>query len=147
MPVKRCHYLKADGTSCQSPPLRGEKYCHSHLRFKGRPVRTWRGRRSDTPDRLLVPPPKDLREHQIRLTRVIQAVAENRMDLDRAGRVLYALEQIGAKLRAAAARDAGLSQQQLPAEPEGEEEQFVPKLGKDGQLYLEDKSFGIKIVI
>jgi hypothetical protein len=99
MAVRRCHYLKADGTSCQSPPLRGEKYCHSHLRFKGRPVRTWRGRRSDAPDRLLVPPPKNVREHQIRLSRVAQAIAKGEIDLDRACRVLYELEKIGAKLR------------------------------------------------
>ena len=96
MPVKRCHYLKADGTSCQSPPLRGEKYCCHHLRFKGRPVRTWRSRRSDAPDPLLTPPPRNLRDLQIRLTKVAQAIAENRIDLNRAGRVLYALEQIGA---------------------------------------------------
>jgi len=100
MPVKRCHYLKADGTSCQAPPLRGEKYCHHHLRFKGHAVRTWRGRRSDAPDRLLVPPPKSLGEYLIRLSRVGQAIAENRIDPDRAGRVLWELEKIGVKLRA-----------------------------------------------
>jgi hypothetical protein len=146
MPVKRCHYLKADGTSCQSPPLRGEKYCHSHLRFKGRPVRTWRGRRSDTPDRLLVPPPKDLREHQIRLSRVIHAIAENRIDLDRAARVLRELDRVGAELRAAQLGDAGRKYEQLMAELEGGE-QFVAELQDDGQLCVKNKSFGIKIVI
>ncbi len=144
MPVKRCHYLKADGTSCQSPPLRGEKYCHSHLRFKGRTVRTWRGRRSDAPDRLLVPPPKNLREHMVRLSRVIHAIAENRIDLDRAGRVLYELEQIGAKLRAAEFRDIAAKDPQFMAEMEGDG-QFVAELQEDGQLILSNKSFGIKV--
>jgi hypothetical protein len=146
MPVRRCHYLKADGTSCQSPPLRGEKYCHAHLRFKGRPVRTWRGQRSDPPDRLLVPPPKNLREHQIRLTRVIHAILENRIDLDRAGRVLYELEQIGAKLRAAEFPDIAAKQSRLTAEMK-RDGQFVAELQEDGRVCLSNKSFGIKIEI
>ena len=134
MPVKRCHYRKADGTSCQSPPLRGEKYCHQHLRFKGRPVRTWRGRRSDAPDRLLVPPPKDLRDLNVRLSRVAQAIARGEIDLDRARRVLYEFDRIGAKLRA----------ELHDAEMEGDG-QFVAELQEDGQLCLNNKSFGIKI--
>jgi hypothetical protein len=146
MPVRRCHYLKGDGTSCQSPPLRGEKYCHAHLRFKGRPVRTWRGRRSDAPDRLLVPPPKNLREHLIRLSRVAQAIAEDRIDLDRAGRVLYQLEQIGVKLRAAEFPDMAAKESWLTAEMDGDG-QFVAELQEDGQLCLSNKSFGIKIEI
>ena len=144
MPVKRCHYLKADGTSCQSPPLRGEKYCHAHLRFKGRPVRTWRGRRSDTPDRLLVPPPKNLREHMARLSLLMHAIAEDRIDLDRSARILYELDKIGAKLRAAAFPDTAAKDPQLMAEMEGEG-QFVAELQEDGRVCLNNKSFGIKI--
>ena len=143
MPVNRCHYRKADGTSCQSPPLRGEKYCHQHLRFKGRPVRTWRGRRSDAPDRLLVPPPKNVRELMIRLSRVAQAIATDQIDLDRSGRVLYELDKLGAKLRAA--EFPGIAKgSQLMAEMEGDG-QFVAELQEDGQLCLNNKSFGIKI--
>ena len=146
MPVKRCHYRKADGTCCQSPPLRGEKYCHQHLRFKGRPVRTWRGRRSDAPDRLLVPPPKDLRELNVRLSRVVQGSARGEIDLDRARRVLYEFEKIGAKLRATALPEMTAKGRQLMAEMEGDEP-FVAKLQEDGQVCLENKSFGIKIEI
>ena len=141
MPVNRCHYLKADGTSCQSPPLRGEKYCHQHLRFKGRPVRTWRGRRSDAPDRLLVPAPKNLRDLNIRLSRVAQAIARGEIDLDRAGRVLYELDKLGAKLRAA--EFPGL-ESQLMEETE-EDGQFVAELQEDGRVVCNNKSFGIKI--
>ena len=104
--IKHCRHVKKDGIACGSPPLRGEKYCHSHLRFKGRPVRTWRSRRSDAPDRLLVPPPKDLRDLNVRLSRVAQAIVQGRIDLDRAGRVLYELEQIGAKLTGSTRRRA-----------------------------------------
>jgi len=147
MPVRRCHYLKADGTSCQSPPLRGEKYCHNHLRFKGRVVRTWRGRRSDAPDRLLVPPPKNLRELNVRLSRVVQAIAKGEIDLDRARRVLYEFERIGAKLRAAEfAEMAAIGEGQFVAETEGDG-RFVAELREDGRLCLSNKSFGIKVEI
>jgi hypothetical protein len=146
MPVKRCRYRKANGTSCGSPPLRGEKYCSHHLRFKGRPVRTWRGRRSDVPNRLLVPPPKDLRELNVRLSRVVQGIARDEIDLDRAGRVLYELEKIGVKMRAAASLEMTAQQRQLMAEME-EDEQVVAELQEDGQLCLTNKSFGIKIDI
>jgi hypothetical protein len=146
MPVKRCHYLKAEGSSCQSPPLRGEKYCHQHLRFKGRPVRTWRSRRSDAPDRLLVPPPKNLRDLKGRHSRVAQAIAQDRIDLDRAGRVLYEFDQIGAKLRAAEFADMTAKERQLITEEEGER-QFVAEIQENGRVCLNNKSFGIKIEI
>ncbi len=37
-----CRHLKEDGIPCGSPPLRGERYCYFHLRYKGYPLRTWR---------------------------------------------------------------------------------------------------------
>ena len=109
-------------------------------------MRTWRGRRSDAPGRLLVPPPKNLREHLIRLSRVIHALAENRIDPDRAGRVLYELEQIGAKLRAAEFPVIAAKESRLAAEMTGDEP-FVPEVQEDGRLCLSNKSFGIKIEI
>ena len=38
---KYCRHVKEDGIECGSPPLRGESYCHFHLRYKGYPLRTW----------------------------------------------------------------------------------------------------------
>jgi len=40
--IKHCRHVKEDGIACGSPPLRGENYCHYHLRYKGYPLRTWR---------------------------------------------------------------------------------------------------------
>jgi len=42
--VNCCHHVKQDGTPCGSPPLRGENFCHFHLRYKGYPLRTWRNK-------------------------------------------------------------------------------------------------------
>ena len=42
---KYCRHVKEDGIPCGSPPLRGESYCHFHLRYKGYPLRTWPNKR------------------------------------------------------------------------------------------------------
>ena len=39
--VKYCRQVKEDVIPCGSPPLRGENYCHFHLRYKRYPLRTW----------------------------------------------------------------------------------------------------------
>jgi hypothetical protein len=44
-PFKYCRHVKEDGIPCGSPALRGESYCHFHLRYKGYPLRTWPNRR------------------------------------------------------------------------------------------------------
>ena len=143
MPAKLCHYLKADGSSCQSPALRGEKYCCHHVRFKGHPVRIRRGRRSDAPDPILVPPPKDLRELNVRLWRVGQGILRGEIDHARARRVLYECERIGAKLRAALSAEMPKEHQRV-AKME-EDELFVAELREKRHVRLTNKSFGIKI--
>ena len=40
-----CRHVKEDGVPCGSPPLRGQNYCHFHLRYKPYPLRTWPNRR------------------------------------------------------------------------------------------------------
>jgi hypothetical protein len=40
--VNYCRHVKQDGVLCGSPPLRGENYCHFHLRYKRHPLRTRR---------------------------------------------------------------------------------------------------------
>jgi hypothetical protein len=67
---------------------------------------------------------------------VAQAIARGEIDLDRARRVLYEFDRIGAKLRAEL-HDAEME----------EEEQFAAELQEDGHICLSNKSFGIKIEI
>ena len=43
--VKHCRHVKEDGIACGSPALRGQSYCHFHLRYKGYPLRTWPNKR------------------------------------------------------------------------------------------------------
>lgn len=44
-PFRYCCHVKEDGIPCGSPALRGESYCHYHLRYRGYPLRTWPNRR------------------------------------------------------------------------------------------------------
>jgi len=39
--VRHCRHVKEDGIVCHSPALRGQSYCHFHLRYKRYPLRTW----------------------------------------------------------------------------------------------------------
>ncbi len=105
--VKHCRHLKEDGIACHSPALRGESYCHFHLRYKGHRLRTWRGRRIPGVRDLHLPPPTDLGSILFSLNEVIQALAAGRLDPDEAGRVLNELNLEGAKLRGGDRRSEG----------------------------------------
>jgi len=103
--VKHCRHVKEDGIACHSPALRGESYCHFHLRYKGQRLRTWRSRRILGVKDLHLPPPHDRGSILFSLNEVIHAIAAGRLDSDEAGRVLYELNLAGAKLRGGAPRD------------------------------------------
>ncbi len=97
--VKHCRHVKEDGIVCHSPALRGESYCHFHLRYKGHRLRTWRGRRILGVRDLHLPPPDDLYAIQFSLNEVVQALASGRLAPDEAGPLLHELSRAGAKLR------------------------------------------------
>jgi hypothetical protein len=100
--AKHCRHMKEDGIACHSPALRGESYCHAHLRYKGHRLRTWRSRRMLGVKDLHLPPPDDLGSILFSLNEVIQALAAGSLDPDEAGRVLHQLDLAGAKLRGGA---------------------------------------------
>ena len=102
--AKHCRHVKEDGIACHSPALGGESYCHSHLRYKGHRLRTWRGRRILGVRDLHLPPPHDRCSILFSLNEVIQAVAAGRLDPDEAGRALHELNLAGAKLRGGGGR-------------------------------------------
>ena len=105
--VKRCRHVKEDGIACHSPALRGESYCHSHLRYKGHRLRTWRGRRILGVRDMHLPPPHDRGSILFSLNEVVQALAAGRLDPDEAGRALHELSLAGAKLRGGGPRGGG----------------------------------------
>ena len=96
---KYCRHVKEDGIPCGSPPLRGENYCHFHLRYKGYPLRTWNRRRLGglhfTRSMAF-----NLKAAQAALKRVEKLLSSGTCsDPERAGMIRYALQMMVSDLR------------------------------------------------
>jgi hypothetical protein len=98
--VNYCRHVKEDGIPCGSPPLRGENYCHFHLRYKRYPLRTWRNKNRlggwhFTPGMAL-----NLKAAQAALKRVERALSSGTCaDPKRARLIRCALQMIVSDLR------------------------------------------------
>jgi len=99
MSVPLCNYPKLDGTPCGSPTLRGKKRCYYHLRDH---------KRHEYASKILLeldvlgprlPKMRTLDDVQAALQEILAAIAENRIDLNRAGTHLFALQNVAAALR------------------------------------------------
>src|SRR5271165_5097259 len=85
------HLKKEDGVLCGSPALRGKKLCYFHQRdHKRTQYAAGVIRRAQT---LHLPPLETLHDIQAALFEVIDALAANRIDPNRAGALLFALQQ------------------------------------------------------
>jgi hypothetical protein len=83
---------------CASPALRGESFCYYHhpIRRPHRETRSaWRIARRE----FSVPSPTDREQLLDVLAVVVQAIADNRVKLARARRILYSLQQVGIDLQ------------------------------------------------
>jgi hypothetical protein len=99
MPFRTCDHLKEDGVLCDSPALRGQKLCYFHQRdHKRRQFAASVIRRADVLGPRL-PRMKSLNDVQLALAEVINALAANRVPIQRASRVLFDLEQATVTLR------------------------------------------------
>jgi len=74
-PAPTCHHIFADRHRCGSPALRGERFCYFHL-----------------------PAPRNHHELQQALGEVITRVAANKLDVHRAGLLLYSLQMASRNL-------------------------------------------------
>jgi len=97
--VKRCRHVKEDGIACHSPALRGESYCHFHLRYKGYPLRTWNRHRLGglhfTRSMAF-----NLKAAQANLKRVEKLLSSGTCsDPERAGIIRYGLQMMVSNLR------------------------------------------------
>ena len=91
MSYRTCDHLKDDGVLCGSPALRAKKLCYFHQRDHQRLQQFARiRRRAET---LHLPPLGTLHDIQAALFEVIDALAANRIDPNRAGALLFALQQ------------------------------------------------------
>ena len=123
MQYQTCSHIKEDGTYCGSPALQNHKYCHHHLKARGRRLRRARALRDNVPYRLDLPALEDLAAVQVALSEIVQALGSGQLDHRAAGKMLYAIQQttsvikFRAKLEAAQSQAMQQSAQQPAQEP------------------------------
>lgn len=119
--VKLCQHRKEDGKLCRSPALRGQNYCHFHIRYKGYPLRTWPNRRRLGGWHFTRAMALDLKAAEAMLKRVERALFSGRCSDPRRARVIrYGLQGMVSDLRyqrdEAALGDSTLDPARVPGE-------------------------------
>jgi hypothetical protein len=94
-----CHHVMESGYYCQSPALRGRRFCYSHLRLRGERMRMARALAKRLPYRFSMPALDDLYAVQVAVERVAAAMAAGLLEGRLGGRLLYALQQSSGNLR------------------------------------------------
>ena len=98
MPYPICSHRKDDGAPCGSPALRGKKLCYYHQRdHKRQQYAAAINRRADVLGPRL-PCMKSLYDVKAALYEVMTAIVDHRINNQRAGRILFDLQQASASL-------------------------------------------------
>lgn len=100
MSYRTCRHLKPDGLPCGSPALRNQPLCYFHHRELQHRLAFARDRRRAEVCDWKLPPLRTLADVQNSLRRIYNEVLADRLDLDRAGQMLYTLQQAAVPLRA-----------------------------------------------
>ena len=99
MSCPTCSHRKSDGVVCGSPALRGKKLCYFHQRDHQRSQQLSRVRRRAETLLLHFPPLVTTQDVQLALFEVIDALAAQRIEPQRASALLFALQQASLHLR------------------------------------------------
>jgi hypothetical protein len=137
-----CRHILTSGNKCRAAALRGKAYCYFHFNAHLQRHTAKNSRYlSYTPD-LQIPLLEDPSAIQLAISEVVQAIAQNRMDPKRAGRLLYGLQLASINVKKAKKIIAKHPVRELcwnpEAEPIGppvavyEEGDQVPEEGADG---------------
>jgi hypothetical protein len=86
-----CRHIKTSGTKCQSPALKGKAYCYFHFRAH-RQRRSAPGPEAARGHEFDAPLLEDRAAIQLAISEVVAAMARNRMDPDRGGKILWGLQ-------------------------------------------------------
>lgn len=84
---EECRFIKSNGLKCQSPALRGSKFCYFHGRTRVY-VASPRSRKTS----LELPALQNEASIHDAINQVFQAIASGKIDSKRAGSLLYALQ-------------------------------------------------------
>ena len=90
-----CHHLFPDAHRCGSPALRGERFCYFHHPDR-KPVADTYARRARRGFEITLPANQEALQHS--LHQVISRLAANKLDVHRAGLLLYSLQIAGQTL-------------------------------------------------
>ena len=99
MSYRNCGHIKADGVLCGSPALRGKTLCYFHQRDVKRAQQRAKLRRHAEVCELHFPPLNTIMDVQIALFDVMDALAANRIEPQRASALLFGLQQASLQLR------------------------------------------------
>src|SRR5271165_13542 len=102
-----CHHVMESGIYCQSPALRGRRYCYSHLRIRGQRIRIARALAQRQAWKLVLPPLDDMNSVLAALGQVADGLAAGLLPPRQADLLLYTLRQTAAALRWMARAQAG----------------------------------------
>ena len=94
-----CQHIHDNGDHCGSAALTGRDYCRYHLRYRGRLMRMAQARARNQPFDLILPPLENMHAVQSALTKVVEAVAADMIDLKHARIILTALRQAAQNLK------------------------------------------------
>ena len=103
MSYKYCNHVKEDGTFCRAAALRGRNYCYFHLRARARRLALAKAQSECKPWILRLPPLEDMHAVQVALMEVLDGLAAGHIEQDRAGLLLYGLQQASTNIKSVGA--------------------------------------------
>ena len=99
MPCPTCSFIKYDDVLCGSPAMRGTDYCYHHTRQMVDAYYGARARRRRSTCRIDLPPLDNLRDINLALGQLMNALAADTIDVRRAKAMLAALRMASDELR------------------------------------------------
>jgi len=94
--IRRCQHIRTNGTQCGSPAQRRKKMCYQHERTHPERVRV-RGKEGKASE-IVVPLLEDAHSIQMMARQVMILMLQDRIEGEKAGRLLYALQIASANL-------------------------------------------------
>ncbi len=96
--IRRCQYIKVNGTQCGSPALRNEKYCHFHMQFHQRSMQINLSAPAK-PGNATLPTLEDANSVQMGLAEVMRLLLTRQVDPRTAALLLNALRTAATNLK------------------------------------------------
>ena len=95
----RCQHLKINGTQCESPALRRNRFCFFHKRFQDEQIKLSTDRARRGVATFVLPVLEDANSIQIALMQVMRLLVAQQLDHKTASLLLYALQTASTNLR------------------------------------------------